>query len=220
LDGSDLDNNCKLAPEDTLNMVHMLLVALLTALLLPAASYAAADAKLTASCAECHGDKGVSTAQDVPTIAGTSATVQSDWLKAYRGKTVPCPKVNYKRGDTNRKGDMCSVAKDLSDAEIADLADYHAKLAYVAQKQAFDAGKAAAGKALHDRDCKKCHSAGGKDPSDDAGILAGQPLEWLKVTLAAFQKGTKDQPKKMKDVSSKLTDPELDALANFYASEQ
>jgi cytochrome subunit of sulfide dehydrogenase len=201
----------------------MIRIALLTALLLPvlpAAGYAAVDAKLTESCAECHGDKGVSTAQDVPTIAGISATVQSDALKAYRAKTAPCPKVNYKRGDTSRQGDMCSVTKELSDAQIADLADYFAKLTYVAQKQPFDAGKAAAGKLLHDRDCKKCHSSGGKDPSDDAGILAGQPLQWLKATLASFQQGKRDQPKKMQDVTSKLTAADVEALANFYASEQ
>jgi cytochrome subunit of sulfide dehydrogenase len=197
-----------------------LLTALLTALLLPAASYAAVDAKLTKKCEECHGDKGVSTAQDVPTIAGVSVTVTSDALKAYRAKTAPCPKVNYKHGDTSRKGDMCTVAKDLSDGEIADLADYDAKLPYIAQKQAFDPGKAAAGKALHEHRCKQCHSEGGKDPTDDAGILAGQPLEWLKSDLASYQQGKKDQPKKMQDVTSKLTDADIEALANFYASEQ
>jgi len=201
-------------------MHRSLIVALLTALLVPVAGYAAADAKLLGSCAECHGDKGVSTAQDVPTLAGVSASVHTDRLKAYRGKTIPCPKVNYKRGDTKRQGDMCSVAKGLSDAEITDLADYYSKQAYVALKQPFDAGKAAAGKALHDRDCKKCHSAGGKDPADDAGILAGQPLAWLKTSLAAYHKAEHDQPKKMKEAMTKLTDPELEALANFYASEQ
>lgn len=201
-------------------MARILLLALLAAPLLPTASYAAVDPKLSATCAECHGDKGVSSAQDVPTIAGISATVQSDFLKAYRAKTAPCPKVNYKRGDTSRTGDMCSVAKDLSDAQIADLADNYAKLPYVAQKQASDAGKAAAGKLLHERDCKKCHSAGGKDPADDAGILGGQPLEWLKASLASFQQGKREQPKKMQDVTSKLSAADIEALANFYASEQ
>ena len=195
-------------------------IVLLAALLLPAASYAAVDAKLAASCAECHGDKGASTAQDVPTIAGISATVQSDALKAYRARTAPCPKVNYKRGDTSRTGDMCSVAKDLSDAQVADLADYYSKLPYVAQKQTSDSGKAAAGKLLYERDCKKCHSAGGKDPSDDAGILAGQPLQWVQATLTSFQQGKRDQPKKMQDVTSKLSATDVEALANYYASEQ
>lgn len=201
---------------DTLDMFRR---AFLTVLLLPAASYAAVDAKLAASCAGCHGDKGVSTAQDVPTIAGISAAVQSDALKAYRAKTAP-PTVNYKHGDSSRKGAMYSVAKNLSDAQIADLADYHAKLPYVAQKQPFDPGKAATGKLLHDRDCKKCHSSGGKDPSDDAGILAGQPLEWLKVILVSVQQGKRDQPKKMQDVTSKLSAADIEALANYYASQQ
>lgn len=201
-------------------MIRIVPIALLTALFLPAVSYAAADPKLISKCEDCHGDKGASTAQDVPTIAGTSTTVLSDWLKAYRAKTAPCPKVNYKRDDTNRKGDMCEVAKDLSDGEIADLADYFAKLPYVAQKQSFDAGKAAVGKTLHDHRCKQCHSAGGKDPTDDAGILAGQPLDWLKSTLALFQQGKRDQPKKMNDVTSRLADADIEALSNFYASEQ
>ena len=202
------------------NWFLALLATPLAALLAPAAGYAGADAKLLASCADCHGDKGVSSAQDVPTLAGISATVQSDWLKAYRGKTTPCPKVNYKRGDLQRQGDMCAATKSLSDAEIADLADYYARQPYVALRQPFDAGKAATGKALHERDCKKCHSAGGKDPADDAGILAGQPLAWLTTSLTAFQKAEKEQPKKMKDPMIRLSDPELEALANFYASQQ
>jgi len=198
----------------------MMRLALLTALLLPAASFAAVDAKLTATCAECHGDKGVSSAQDVPTIAGISSPVQTDWLKAYRAKSVPCPKVNYKTGDTGRQSDMCTVAKDLTDAQIADLANYFSKLAYASQKQAFDAGKAATGKLVHERDCRKCHSAGGKDATDDAGILAGQPLEWLKMSLASFQHGNSNQPPEMQNAIKKESDAYIEALANYYASEQ
>lgn len=200
-------------------MVCRFSAALLAALIAPALTYAAADPKLIESCADCHGDKGASTAADVPTIAGISATVQSDWLKAYRGKTTPCPKVTPKRGDTKHQSDMCSVAKDLTDSQIADLADHFSKLPYVGQQQAADAAKAAAGKLVHDRDCKKCHSAGGKDPNDDAGILAAQPLGWLKATLVAFQAGDKEQPKKMKEVTSKLSGADVEALAHFYAGE-
>jgi cytochrome subunit of sulfide dehydrogenase len=188
--------------------------------LLPAATFGAVDPKVVETCQDCHGANGVSSAQDVPTIAATSAVVQSDSLKAYKGKTRPCPKVNYKRGDTKREGDMCSVTKDFTDAQIADLSAYFAAKAYAALKQPFDAGKAATGKAIHARDCKKCHSGGGMDPADDAGILGGQPLSWMKSTLAAFRKGDIDQPKKMKDVVAKLSDADLEALAHFYASEQ
>jgi len=188
--------------------------------LLPMVALGAPDPKLIESCHDCHGANGITTAQDVPTIAGVSATVQSDALKAYKAKARPCTKVNYKRGDTKRQGDMCSVAKDLTDAQITDLAGYFAGKPYAALKQPFDAAKAAAGKQIHDRDCKKCHSSGGKDPADDAGILAGQPAGYLKSALEAYRKGTIEQPKNMKSVVTKLSDADVEALAHYYASEQ
>jgi len=188
--------------------------------LLPSLTLGAADPKLLETCQDCHGANGITTAQDVPTIAGVSAVVGSDALKAYKAKARPCPKVNYKRGDTKREGDMCAVAKDLTDAQIADLTAYFAGKPYAALKQPSDAAKAAAGKQIHDRDCKKCHSNGGKDPADDAGILAGQPVSWMKATLAAFKKGSMEQPKNMKSVVTKLSDTDIEALAQYYASEQ
>jgi len=197
-----------------------LLAATAALALLPALALAAADPKVVEGCEDCHGANGVTTAQDVPTIAGVSATVQKDALSAYKANKRPCPKVTHKRGDTKREGDMCTAAKDLSDAQIADLAAYFAGKKFAALKQPVDAAKAAAGKAIHERDCKKCHSAGGSDPADDAGILAGQPLTWMKSALADFKKGAIDQPKNMKSVVGKLSDADIEALANYYASEQ
>jgi len=196
------------------------LLAAIAALGLPSLTLGAADPKLLESCQDCHGAGGITSAQDVPTIAGVSATVQSDALKAYKAKARPCTKVNYKRGDTKREGDMCTVAKDLTDAQIADVAAYFAGKPYGALKQPSDAAKAATGKQIHDRDCKKCHSNGGKDPADDAGILAGQPVTWMKAVLAAYKKGSIDQPKNMKSVVTKLSDADVEALAQYYASEQ
>jgi sulfide dehydrogenase cytochrome subunit len=201
-------------------MKRMLLVALSTAWLLPAVSLAAADPKLVDSCNDCHGDKGITTSQDVPTIASLSASVHTDSLKAFKGKTRPCNKVNYVRGDTKRQGDMCTVAGKLTDAEMTALADHYSKLPYASFKQPTDAGKVAAGKTIHDRDCKSCHSNGGKDPGDDAGILGGQPVAWLKGTLADFKAGKIEQPKKMKDKMAKLSDAEVEALAQYYGSER
>ena len=85
---------------------------------LPLVTLGGPDPKLVSGCEDCHGANGITSAQDVPTIAHVSASVQSDALKAYKGKARPCPKVNYKRGDTKREGDMCSVAQDLGDAQI------------------------------------------------------------------------------------------------------
>ena len=53
--------------------------------------------------------------------------------------------------------------------------------AYIAQSttptgllQEFDADLAAAGKAIHDKDCDRCHSDEGTNPEDEAGMLGGQ----------------------------------------------
>jgi len=200
-------------------MRKLLIVALSSAWLLPAVAFAAADPKLVDSCNDCHGDKGVSAAQDVPTIAGISSSVHSDALKAFKGKTRACKQVNYKRGDTKRQGDMCAVAAKLSDAEVAALADTYSKLPYAAQKQTTDAAKVAAGKAVHERDCKSCHSNNGRDPADDASILGGQPAAWLKGALADLKAGKSEQPKKMKEKMAKLSDADVEALAQFYASQ-
>lgn len=201
-------------------MKRMLLVALSTAWLLPAVSLAAADPKLVDSCNDCHGDKGVTTSQSIPTIASISASVHSDSLKAFKGKTRPCNKVNYTRGDTKRQSDMCTVAGKLTDAEMTALADHYSKLPYAPLKQPTDAGKVAAGKTIHERDCKGCHSNGGKDPGDDAGILGGQPAGWLKGALADFKADKAEQPKKMKDKMTKLSEADLEALSQFYAAQQ
>jgi cytochrome c553 len=190
-------------------MKHTLLAALVALGFLPMAGLTAVDPKVVQGCEGCHGANGVSARQDVPSIAGVSATVLGDALKAYRAKTRPCP-----------NGIMCSVAKDLTDPVVAELAAYFEKQSHQAVKQPFDATKAAAGKEIYDRDCKKCHSKGGKDPADDAGILAGQPLGWLKSSLIAARKGEVEHPKKMKEVVTKLSDADIEALANYFASEQ
>jgi sulfide dehydrogenase cytochrome subunit len=209
----------RLAVKEASMMTKWMAVAVATACLVPAASFGTADPKLIESCNDCHGDKGVSSAQDVPTLAGVSEVVQRNALKAYQAKTRSCPKVSYKRGDMKRQGDMCAVAARLNETSVAELATYYAKQTYAAQKQTVDAAKAAAGKAVHDRYCKKCHSSGGRDPSDDAGILAGQPLAWLKTSLAAFRTGANPQPKKMKEAVGKLSDVDTEALAHYYASQ-
>jgi sulfide dehydrogenase cytochrome subunit len=183
--------------------------------LLSANALAAPDPALIASCNACHGEKGVSTSQSVPTIAGISTAVQVAALKAFKAKTRPCMKVPSKAG----QDDMCSVAAKLSDADISSLADYYSKLSYVSVKQPTDAAKVAAGKAIAAKSCEGCHTKGGSDPADDGGILAGQPVSWLKSTIAAYKSGqVAQQEKMMKEKLSKLTDADVDALSHYYGS--
>jgi sulfide dehydrogenase cytochrome subunit len=190
--------------------------------LLAASGAAAADiGTLVKQCEDCHGNKGASQWDDVPTIAGISAPVHGDFLYAYQEKSRPCRESKFRQGDTTRpQTDMCAVAAKLGDAEIEGLAAHFAAQPFVPAKQSFDAAKAAAGKALHARDCAKCHANGGRNPDDDASILGGQHLKYLQQALADLRSGEREASKKMAEKLSKWTDAEAEAAAHYYASLQ
>jgi sulfide dehydrogenase cytochrome subunit len=192
------------------------------AALFAATGASAADvAAMARQCEDCHGSKGVSQWDDVPTIAGISAPVHGDFMFAYQDKSRPCRTSKYRQGDTARpETDMCAVAAKLSDADIEALAAHFAALPFVPAKQSFDAAKAAAGKTLHARDCAKCHANGGRDPDDDASILGGQHLKYLQQALADLRSGEREATKKMGEKLSKWTDAEAEAAAHYYASLQ
>ena len=176
---------------------------------------------IIADCNDCHGDNGISQWEDMPTIAGISAFVHSDALYLYRDGDRPCMDSEYRQGDTARDAtDMCALAEALSDDQIEALAEHYAELPFVAASQEFDADKAAAGKAVHDRDCERCHVDGGADPEEDASILAGQWMGYLAATFAEYASGDRDQPEKMRTKMDALSDADVQALLHYYASQQ
>jgi len=183
---------------------------------------AVADVNATAeNCNGCHGDNGVSQWTDVPTIAGVPEFVHSDALYLFRDEARPCSESEYKQGDTSRAATtMCAVVADFSDDQIDEIAAYYAEQAYVAMTQDFDADLAAAGQAVHEAQCDRCHSEGGSNPEDEAGILAGQPMGYLKATMAEYASGDREQPKKMEEKVSALSADDVTALLNYYASQQ
>jgi sulfide dehydrogenase cytochrome subunit len=173
------------------------------------------------NCNGCHGNDGASQWSDVPTIAGVSEFVHSDALYIFRDEARPCTETEYKQGDTSRPATtMCAVVADMSDDMIDEVAAYYAAKPFVAAKQDFDAALAEAGKAIHEAECDRCHSEGGSNPEDDAGILAGQQMGYLKDTFAEYRSGEREQPKKMEEKLSALSDDDIKALVNFYASQQ
>jgi len=182
---------------------------------------AAADLNATVeNCNGCHGNDGVSEWNDVPTIAGVPEFVQSDAMYFFRDGDRPCSEINYKQGDTSRTATMCEAVADLADEEIDEVAAHYAGLTFVAAKQEFDADLAAAGKAVHDEQCDRCHSEGGSNPEDEAGILSGQWTGYLEATFAEYASGDREQPKKMEEKLSALSADDVKALVHYYASQQ
>jgi sulfide dehydrogenase cytochrome subunit len=184
--------------------------------LLASLGAAAAD-----ECADCHGKDGASTESDVPSIGGVSEQYLIDSMAAYRDSKRPCAESAWRAGDKKRpKTDMCKIAGKLSAEDTARIAKDLAAKPFVRAKQPFDAAKAAAGKKVHDTACEKCHSEGGSLAEDEAGILAGQWMPYLRDTFAQYTKGARPQPEKMKVKFNALKPEEQEALLHYYASQQ
>ena len=187
---------------------------------LPAIASADVDA-LMKGCNDCHGNNGVSQSSDVPTIAGLAEFVHVDALYIYQDEARPCSESKYRQGDTSRAATtMCAIAAELSEDDIDALAAAYAVLPYVKAKQDFDAALAATGKAIHDQHCDKCHSDEGTNPDDEAGMLGGQQMGYLRDTFAAYADGSRDQPGKMKEKLDALSADEIEALVHYYGSVQ
>jgi len=183
---------------------------------------AAADlSSLTESCDSCHGADGVSEWNDMPTIAGIDEFVNSEALFIYRDNARPCADSEFRRGDTSQAvTNMCDVARNLEDEDIEALAAHYAALPFVAAAQEFDADLASAGEVIHARECGLCHTAGGSDPADESSILAGQWKGYLALSMAEYRSGDRDQPPRMQQAIDALSDGDVLALLDYYASQQ
>ncbi len=177
--------------------------------------------QLVTDCNACHGDAGNSQQPQVPSIAGFSEFYLDENLRVYRDKARPCLESAYPASyKANQKVTMCQLATDLSNEQIAQLAQHYAKQKFKPAKQSFDPKKAELGAKIHQQQCEKCHAAGGSDPADDAGLLAGQWLPYLKQTFAEYDAGTREQTKKMAVKFNALDAASKDALLHYYASLQ
>jgi len=181
------------------------------------AALAAPAPALLAQCAECHGEKGVSTHKDVPSIASMSSFYFEGQITAYQKAQRPCPKSTVAKTPT----DMCEVAKKLDAPQIKDLGAYYAAQGWAAAAQpGLDAAKIAAGKTIHSANCETCHTKGGSVADDDAGITAGQWLPYLELTMQDYKSAKRAMPDKMKPKMDKLSTADVEAVAQYYASEK
>ena len=163
---------------------------------------------LAYTCAGCHGTDGSSVGPSSPHIAGINKEYFIESMKTYKE-------------DGRNSTIMNRIAKGYTDEQIAGMADFFAAQTLRLSPQAHDAKLAEQGAKFHDKYCEKCHEGGGKDPSD-SGTLAGQWMPYLHFSMADFQSGKREMPKKMKTKVQELTkeqgDGALEALIQYYGS--
>ncbi|MBT8107706.1 MAG: c-type cytochrome [Gammaproteobacteria bacterium] len=190
------------------------------AIAMPALAVADLDAMME-DCNGCHGDGGVSQWSDMPSIAGLGEFVIIDALYVYQDEARPCAESEYRIGDTSRPAKtMCAVAADLSEDDIDALGAAYGNMDWVKAKQEFDPALASAGEAVHSANCDRCHSEAGTNPDDEASMLGGQQMGYLRTTFAQYKEGTREQPKKMKENLDALSADDIEALVHYYGSIQ
>jgi sulfide dehydrogenase cytochrome subunit len=163
---------------------------------------------LANTCAGCHGTDGASAGDIMPIIGGLEKeylyTVLSEYKSGERDSTI-----------------MGRIAKGYSDNELKAIASFMASKPWVSSPVKTNPKLVAQGKTIHDKQCKTCHEEGGREQEDEAPRLAGQ---WPDFTLHYLKdcrsKGRRCQPRKMGSRVMKLSDEELEAMAQFYASEK
>ena len=183
-------------------------IAALAALLLAAPSTRAAAPEVAESCAACHGENGVSTTDNTPSLAG-----QPDGFIQWQ--------LVYFRSGRRQQEVMSPLSEALSDAEIRSLGAYFAALAPPPPAEGTDPqpdlSEAGAALAKQNR-CGACH----KDDftgQQATARLAGQREDVLLKALRDFKSGerTGGGVAAMPDAVEPLSDADLVALAHYLS---
>jgi cytochrome c553 len=169
-------------------------------------------------CAACHGPDGNSALPENPIIAGQHAAYTLKQLRDFKpqdGKRVMRP------NDV-----MAGMVAGLSDEDMRNLAAY-----YEAQRPkpraAQDAELARLGQAIYRGGvmekgvaaCAACHGPNGAGIPAQVPRLSGQFAEYTAAQLKAFRSGARanDPNRMMRVVAEKLSDREIEALAEYVA---
>ena len=176
-----------------------------------AAGDAAAGKTKAAACAACHGPDGNSANPEWPNLAGQHAD--------YIYKQL----VEFKSGARQNALMMGQVAA-LSEQDMADLAAYYATLTPTVGEadpakvelgqNIYRAGNPSSGVSA----CIACHGPeGAGNPMAKFPSVSGQHATYSVIQLKAFRSGERanDPGQMMRNVAGKMTDAEIEAVAQY-----
>ena len=165
--------------------------------------------ELAKTCAGCHGEKGISTTANYPSLASQLPSYLFKQLQDYKS-------------DDRQDPIMSGIAKSLSDQDMADLAAW-----FVSQAPAFQSSSAMtypkAEELVKNGDndrllppCVVCHT--GKGQVMDIPSLSAQNATYLSATLQAFKTGKRhnDIYSRMRLIAENLSDEEIEELGFYY----
>ena len=163
-------------------------------------------------CAACHGPQGISVNSEWPNIGGQNPRYFSKQLN------------DMKNGKSRDPGSMVGIVNALSEQDINDLAEYYAKMPAaegVTAKNFLQRGQQlyrGGDMSKHIIACIACHGPKGTG-NNQAGFpqIAGQHANYTIAQLAAFKekKRTNDLNQIMQDISSKMSNEDIEAVAHY-----
>jgi sulfide dehydrogenase cytochrome subunit len=159
------------------------------------------------SCNGCHGPDGVSEATHMPSIAGLNfryfyATMQA-FRKDRRSATI-----------------MGRIAKGYKSGQLQSMALYFGSQAWTGKTGEVDLDRARRGRDLHREYCEECHEQNGHFQDKETPPLAGQARGYLVYQMLDYRQAATGmrQPPLMQEALERLSDDDLVALSEFYAS--
>jgi cytochrome c553 len=163
------------------------------------------------ACLACHGAGGNSTIAQNPKLSGQPAP--------YIAKQLH----DFKSGARNNPV-MVPIAKALNDQDIANLTAYLDKQKPSAgaakNKDTVELGKKIFRGGIAEKNvpaCAACHSADGHGIPAQYPRIAGQHQEYTAAQLTAFRDGTRKNSDPMNKIASRLSDQEIQAVADYVA---
>lgn len=163
-------------------------------------SYAEGES-IGAMCEECHGEKGVSDTEGVPSLAGQQPAYLIVATQEYRDGA---------RGHAEK----AEMLKELQQVDIEKMAMYFAAQSAPA-RQPPPFGDPMAGKA-DSATCGKCHGANGISHKPLVPSLAAQEPVYLVNAIKAYR----NHERVSEDAMPERTDEQIENLAAFYATRQ
>ena len=157
-------------------------------------------------CASCHGKEGIADTPNWPDVAGQPYAVTVKALLDYR---------DGRRKGTPASDLMSAAAAKLSNQQIADVAALYEYLPGRNAKEAGDASR-------YITPCAACHGIDARGNNNGlVPVLHGQQATVLAAALKDYRSGARqsDMLGEMRVFSRKLTDAEIEQLANWYAAQ-
>jgi cytochrome c553 len=158
------------------------------------------------ACTGCHGEDGNGAKRTYPFINWQLPKYLEDQMVGFQEGTQPTRVPKH-------------VPKTITREHIRAIAVFYGQQTPEREKPAFDATKAAAGKAVFERRCKDCHLDAGRASNNEEPVLAGQPAEYLLAQEMLYGSGKRKYSPKADEAHLGMSDADRETVSHYLASQ-